>query len=96
MTTTSVGDMTVSDIIYPTNIFKNWQLSFKLEASLLHNALFLFLLVYTVFYLIVFAILFYHWEKYGMGNRKIFIYGMVFTTVSILLFLLAYGLVMSI
>ena len=57
--------------------------------------LMIFFLIFLIIYLIISSILFYHWEQYGMGNKKILIYGLVFFIVSLILFIIGFGILIN-
>ena len=83
--------------IYPSG----WQDNFNsltsgklhLPIGLGHDALLGIYIIFLLGYLIVSAVLMYHWDAYGMRNKMIIIAGAIFTFVSVVLLCLAYLLI---
>lgn len=48
------------------------------------------LYIFGVFYLIITGILFYHWISYGMGSHGVYVAEILFVSVSILFFVIAF------
>ena len=48
------------------------------------------LILFGIFYLIISSILFYHWTSYGMGSHGIHVGEVMFVSVSVLVFLVAF------
>jgi hypothetical protein len=68
----------------------------SIRPELLKDGLFIFFLLFFLVYSIISAILFYHWQHYGMKHGKIFVYGTIFIVVSILLHLVAFIIILNI
>ncbi|KND47833.1 MAG: hypothetical protein AB201_02890 [Parcubacteria bacterium C7867-006] len=60
-----------------------------LSLSITSNILFGVLLVFGVIYIIVSGVLFYHWTAYGMGSKGVYVGEVLFSSVSVLLFITA-------
>lgn len=58
----------------------------NVQADFLKKILIPAFLLFLIIYLIVSFALFYHWQEYGMGHKKIYVYGIIFFVVSILAF----------
>ena len=53
-------------------------------------ALFAILSLFFLVYLVVSGVLFYHWTSYGMGSHGIYVGEILFVSVSIILFFVAF------
>lgn len=51
-----------------------------------HDGLTILSYLFALVYLVVSGVLFYHWKSYGMGNRHVYIAGLLYGVVSIILF----------
>lgn len=54
------------------------------------SALLSILAIFSLGYIVISSILFYHWTAYGMGSHGIIVGELLFTIVSVLLFLTAF------
>ena len=52
------------------------------------GSLWIVLLVFFTIYWLIAAILFFHWTKYGLGNKRIILAETTFVLVSVVLFLI--------
>ncbi len=66
-------------------VFPNIDLSTFLSRPILLA----FLVLFLIFYLIISAILFYHWRAYGMKNKGVLFAESVFFAGSVILFVIA-------
>ena len=76
-------EVVIPKIVPPSEILGFMDLSVLQKIPILGTIF----VVFSFFYIAVSIILFYHWIKYGMGSRKVFLAEILFVIVSIVLFI---------
>ncbi len=71
------------------------QLSFAINGDYVKLLFLVLLLLYCIAYSIISAILFYHWNTYGMQTKNILLAKAVFTTITLALVALLLTLILS-
>lgn len=87
-------DYTLGDIQFNTSLNDTFVSTIhtklrSLPTGIDTDVLFLFLIIFFVCYILAASVLFYHWRKYGMKNKKILYMESIFIIMSCILFWMA-------